>query len=52
MNRKTYRICLVMLIAAAMISGIFYYRLVYQKETRPKDGIFVYQGAATGCECV
>lgn len=52
MNQKTYRICLVMLILAAMVSGICYYRLVCQKEVRPKDGIFVYWDAENGCECV
>lgn len=49
MNRKTYRICLIMLIIAAMISGLFYYRMVYRKELNPRDGVFVYEGQ-TGCE--
>lgn len=41
MNRKTYRICLIILIIAAMISGIYYYRSVQKEELNPQDGIFV-----------
>ena len=41
MNRKTYRICLIMLIIAAMISGSYYYRSVHKEELNPHDGIFV-----------
>lgn len=43
MNRNTYRICLAILIMAAMIYGVFYYRLAYHKELNMKEGIFVYR---------
>lgn len=41
MNRRTYRICLVMLIMAAIVSGVFYYRFMHKKENLPKEGTFV-----------
>lgn len=43
MNRNIYRFCLVMVIAAAVVSGIFYYRFIQKKEMMPKEGIFVWQ---------
>lgn len=43
MNRKTYRMCLVMLIVLAALSGICYYRFVMKHELNPKDGLFVKQ---------
>ena len=43
MNRKMYRICLVVIIIVATISGIYYYRLIQKRELNPKDGIFVHQ---------
>ncbi len=46
MNRKTYRLCLVMLIAAAIASGIFYYRMIQEKNGMPKEGTFVWETEA------
>ncbi len=43
MNRNLYRLCLVMVIAAAVVSGIFYYRFIQKKEMTPKEGTFVWQ---------
>lgn len=43
MNRNLYRFCLVMVIAAAVVSGIFYYRFIREKERMPKEGTFVRQ---------
>jgi len=31
LNRKTYRICIVMLIAAAILSTVIYYQMVEKK---------------------
>lgn len=50
MNRKIYRFCLVMVIAAAVVSGIFYYRFIQEKERMPKEGTFVWQ-EMRGVEC-
>lgn len=50
MNRKLYRFCLVMVIAAAVVSGIFYYRFIQEKERMPKEGTFVWQ-EMRGVEC-
>ena len=56
MNRKAYRICLIMIIMAAVVSGIFYYRLTQKKELDPNEGIFVWKdsfpGAPVGSEAV
>ncbi|MCI8489193.1 MAG: hypothetical protein HFJ04_02895 [Lachnospiraceae bacterium] len=56
MNRKAYRICLIMIIMAAVVSGIFYYRLTQKKEIDPNEGIFVWKdsfpGAPVGSEAV
>lgn len=43
MNRNLYRFCLVMVIAAAVVSGIFYYRFMQEKEQMPKEGTFVWR---------
>lgn len=51
MNRKTYRICLIMVIIAAIFSGIFYYRQIHRGQSNPKDGIFVQQ-VLMRSECV
>ena len=51
MNRKTYRICLVMLIMAAVVSGILYYRFAFKKGAPPNEGTFVWNKIAEG-ECV
>ena len=32
MNRKLYRLCLVMVIMAAVLSGILYYRVLKKKK--------------------
>lgn len=41
MNRRTYRICLFVMIIAAICTGVFYYRFLQKKELDPRDGIFV-----------
>ena len=51
MNRRMYGLCLVMLIMAAVISGVFYYRFVQKKNVVPKEGTFVWRMGA-GCENV
>ena len=43
MNRRIYRFCLIMVIAAAVVSGIFYYSFIQEKETMPKEGTFVWR---------
>lgn len=48
MNRNTYRICLMVLIMAAVASGIFYYRLSRKKTLLPKEGTLVWQCGKTG----
>lgn len=51
MNRKIYRICLVMAIMAAVVSGIFYYRFLQSRESAPTEGVFVWR-EASGSGCV
>ena len=41
MNRRSYRICLIVMIIAAICTGVFYYRFLQKKELDPRDGIFV-----------
>jgi hypothetical protein len=48
LNRKTYRICIVMLIAAAILSTVIYYQMVEKKELSPKDGVFVWETCEEG----
>lgn len=48
MNRKTYRICLIMLIAVAIISTVLYYQMLEKKELQPKDGVFVFEECQEG----
>ena len=43
MNRKLYRLCLVMVIMAAVLSGILYYRVLKKKTATPQEGIFVWE---------
>ncbi|MCI8636123.1 MAG: hypothetical protein HFJ05_11170 [Eubacterium sp.] len=51
MNRKMYRLCLVMVIMAAVVSGILYYRVLKKKIDIPKEGVFVWE-ELTGSGCV
>ena len=51
MNRRLYRLCLVMVIMAAVISGVLYYRVLKKKEALPQEGIFVWE-ELTGSGCV
>ena len=37
MNRKTYRLCLIVLIVSAVVSGVFYYRFSQEKHHVPKE---------------
>lgn len=48
LNRKTYRICLVMLILAAILSTVLYIRIAEKKELNPKDGVFVWESCEEG----
>lgn len=48
LNRKIYRICLVMLILAAILSTVLYIRIAEKKELNPKDGIFVWETSEEG----
>lgn len=41
MNRKIYRLCLIMLIVAGVLGGFLYYRLEDRKEPELEKGIFV-----------
>ncbi|GFI26575.1 hypothetical protein IMSAGC012_01696 [Lachnospiraceae bacterium] len=41
MNRKTYRLCLIVLIVSAVVSGVFYYRFSQEKHAVPKEATFV-----------
>lgn len=43
MNRKVYRLCLVMVIVMAALSGIIYYQFVQKQEKIPEKGTFVWQ---------
>lgn len=51
MNRNTYRFCLIMLIAIAVVSGVFYYRFIQKKTLIPKEGTFVWRSMAES-ECI
>lgn len=51
MNRKMYRLCLAMVIMAAVVSGILYYRILKKKTVIPQDGVFVWE-ELTGSGCV
>ncbi len=51
MNRKLYRICLFMVITAAVVSGVLYYRVLKKKASPPQEGIFVWE-ELTGSGCV
>ncbi|MDE6903960.1 MAG: hypothetical protein K2P76_03260 [Lachnospiraceae bacterium] len=48
MNRKTYRICIVMIILAAILSTVLYYQAVEKKDLNPKDGVFVWNTCEEG----
>ncbi|MCM1258542.1 MAG: membrane-spanning protein [Roseburia sp.] len=48
MNRNTYRICLIMLIAIAIFSTVLYYQVFGKKELHPKDGVFVFETCQEG----
>ena len=49
MNRRVYRICLVMVIMIAIVSGIFYYRFAVNQKQEPDGGTLVWQ-KTTGCD--
>ncbi len=50
MNRKLYRLCLVMVIMAAVVSGVLYYRVLKKKAAAPQEGIFVWEElSGSGC---
>lgn len=42
MSRKKYRACLIMAIAAAVISGVCYYQFLRNKKAAPEDGTLVW----------
>lgn len=42
MNRKLYRICLVMVIALSIVSGVLYYQYCKNQEIHPEDGTLVW----------
>lgn len=42
MNRKVYRFCLVVIIVAAVISGVWYYQFYQRQEINPKEGTLVW----------
>lgn len=48
LNRKTYRICLVMIILVAILSAVLYFQIVEKKELNPKDGVFVWDTCQEG----
>ena len=41
MGRMIYRMCLVLVLIAAVTGGVYYYMTVYEKEAVPKKGTFV-----------
>ena len=41
MSRKTYRICLILLIVAGMVGGIVFYSIDDRKEPMLEKGVFV-----------
>ena len=42
MNRKTYRICLLMMVIITIIGGIFYYTKLQSEENEiPREAVFV-----------
>lgn len=43
MSKNVYRLCLVMLILAAVLSGVLYYHFGYKQEYVPERGTFVWQ---------
>ena len=51
MNRKMYRLCLAVVVMAAVVSGVLYYRVWRKKALPPQDGIFVWE-ELTGSGCV
>lgn len=51
MNQRRYRICLLMVIAMVIVSGILYYQFYKNKEQQPKDSVLVW-AERNGCEAV
>ncbi|MBO5372264.1 MAG: hypothetical protein J6A75_06050 [Lachnospiraceae bacterium] len=52
MSKKVYRMCLIMAIMAAALSGFFYYQYSKNQDIDPENGTFVQKDLNNGEEAV